>query len=119
MFQNCLLLGFFLTFSAPSMAPPNVRVDNYHQNSIIVRFDPLPESQHGGDLTGYNVYYIREKDHYNYDYQGEKVSIGLSDTHAIIHGLEIMEEYYVWVSAFNSEEGPLSEPQSIVVGRAF
>lgn len=101
------------------MAPPNVRVDNYHQNNIIVQFDPLPENQHGGDLQGYNVYYIREKDHYDHDNQGEKVSIGLSDTHTIIHGLEIMEKYYVWVSAFNSEEGPLSEPLSIVVGRAF
>ena len=99
------------------MAPPNVHVDNYHQNSIVVRFDPLPESQQGGDLQGYNVYYKREEDRHDHNYQGEKVTIGVSDTHAIIHGLEIMEEYYVWVSAFNSEEGPFSEPQSIVVGK--
>jgi len=101
---------------APSMAPPNVRVDNYHQNSIIVRFEALPQSQHGGDLQGYNVYYKREEDRHDHNYQGEKVTIGPSETQAVIHGLEIMEEYYVWVSAFNSEEGPLSYPQSIVVG---
>lgn len=99
------------------MAPPNVRVDNYHQNSIIVRFEALPESQHGGDLQGYNVYYKREEDRHDHNYQGEKVTIGPSETQAVIHGLEIMEEYYVWVSAFNSEEGPLSYPQSIVVGK--
>ena len=99
------------------MAPPNVRAYNHRRNSIIVRFDPLPENQHGGDLQGYNVYFKREKDRHDHNHQGEKVTIGLADTHAIIHGLEIMEEYYVWVSAFNSEEGPFSEPQAIVVGK--
>ena len=101
------------------MAPQNVRVNNYHQNSIVVRFDPLPESQHGGDLQGYNVYYKHEHHHHDYNYQGEKITIGPSETQAVIYGLEIMEEYYVWVSAFNSEEGPHSYPQSIVVGKSI
>ena len=112
-----MYLCIFLAFSAPTMAPPNLRVDSYHQNSIIVRFEPLPESQHGGVLQGYNVYYKREDYRHDHNYQGEKVTIGPSETQAVIHGLEIMEEYYVWVSAFNSEEGPLSDPRSIVVGK--
>lgn len=115
--KNGLFLDSFLTFSAPTMAPVNVRVDNFHQNSIIVRFEPLPSSQHGGQLQGYNVYYKHEEQHHDYNNPGEKVTIGPSETQAIIHGLDTMEEYYVSVSAFNSEEGPHSDSQSIVVGK--
>ena len=102
------------------MAPLNVRVDNLDENGIIVRFQPVPSIHHGGPLQGYNVYYKKEDHHHHHhhEYRGEKITISSSETHVTIDGLESMEEYQISVSAFNDvDEGPLSEWQSIVIGK--
>ena len=97
------------------MAPLNVRVGSLGENSIIVRFDPVPLSQQNGQLQGYNVYY-KNNEHHN-DNEGTKITIGPSELQVVIHGLEFMQKYEVSVSAFNNEEGPRSERLEFVIGK--
>lgn len=100
------------------MAPLGVHVDNLQENSIIVRFTPVPPSHHGGDLQGYNVYYKNTQHHHEHDDMGGKVTISPHETQTIIYGLETMQQYQVSVSAYNNEdEGPRSEWQEIVIGK--
>ncbi|XP_067024678.1 uncharacterized protein [Acropora muricata] len=99
---------------APGCPPTNIRLETVQSTNLLVRWDGLPQGCENGQLGGYKVYY---KKSYKY-YWGvaNHVTAGPSDTQVMITGLNQLEEYSVWITAFTSKEGPKSQSQSTVIG---
>ena len=99
-------------FKAPCNPPPNIRLETVQSSNLLVQWDPLLPEYHNGQLQEYKVYYKRRHHHESEN----AVSTGVSETHVVIIGLQVMKEYEISVAAVTSSEGPRSEWQSITIG---
>ena len=96
--------------TVPSSPPLNVMVTSVNPLSLMVSWQPLPEIELNGQITGYVIQYTRVG---SSDIMSENVNSGT--TH-IISGLVAYVNYSVTVAAVNINGiGPFSNP---VVGRS-
>ena len=83
-------------------------------------WDPLPEKYANGKLQGYLVFTRPYKHEYEWHDDGELgqiLNISLSETHVILSGLDGGRRYQISVAAVTVDVGPLSEWETIMVGK--
>jgi len=108
----------FLLCSAPTEAPPNVRVEQLKNNEILLYWDPLPEIHANGEIRLYEVF-LRHH-HYQWYHDGElvrAVNVSSSENQLLLRDLEGGRVYEVAVAAFTIEFGPRSEWEKFQVGK--
>ena len=95
-------------------------MEHLPDNSILVRWDPLPEEQSNGQLSGYKVYLRVYKDHYQWHGDGELgqcINVSSSENHVVLSKLDGGRRYQVSVAAFTVEVGHRSDWETFLVGK--
>ena len=89
-------------------------------NSILVMWDQLPEKYANGKLQGYLIFTRTYKNEYEWHDDGEFeqiLNVSISETRVVLHGLDGGRRYQISVAAFTVDVGPLSEWETIMVGK--
>lgn len=114
------LLFHSLRSTAPTEAPPNVRVKQLKNNEILIFWDPLPEMHANGEIRLYVVYLREWRHHYRWyddDELARVVNVSSSDNQLLLSDLDGGRVYQVAVAAFTIDFGPRSEWEKFQVGK--
>ena len=115
--SNAMLNGLFMcvgfiesgvSFTAPYKSPGNLTGDATSSTSIFVQWDALVLPNIRGILRGYRVYYEVAPGSVHGSVL-RNTSVDISVTEAELFNLHKFTEYRIWVTAFTTREGELSD----------
>jgi len=100
-------IGSTFSFTAPYESPGNLTGDARNSTSIFVQWNAVVLLNIRGILRGYRVYY-EEAPGSAHASVLRNVSVDISVTEAELVNLHKFTEYRIWVTAFTTREGKLS-----------
>ena len=94
-------------FAAPYQAPGNLTGEATNSTTIFVQWNSVVLPNIRGILRGYTIYY-EEAPSSVHPSVLRNVSVHISVTEAELVNLHMFTEYHIWVTAFTTREGLLS-----------
>ena len=95
-------------FAAPYESPANLTGEATNSTSIFVQWNPVVLPNIRGILRGYTVYYEEALGSVHASVL-KNVSVDISLTEAELINLQKFTEYHIWVTAFTTRVGKLSD----------
>ena len=102
-----LFIDICVSSAAPYQAPGNLTGEATNSTSIFVQWNEVVLPNIRGILRGYTVYY-KEAPSSVHPSELRNVSVHISVTEAELVNLHKFTEYHIWVTAFTTRDGMLS-----------
>lgn len=100
------------TEETPNKPPANLTGYAKNSTSISVKWDPPVLPNIRGVLRGYAVYY-KEAPNSVHPSMLKNITVDMSVTYALLINLHKYTEYFIWVTAFTTQNGEMSQSISV------